>query len=201
MTPSKLFRLNLQNFRYHILTLILSVAVGFVISLNYPQKTINNYRIIIAEDINTKYLIDRVYQRHDKQSNIEQYYKYLTNYVVSEFIISEINKKAELDIDRKGDYSILRTFYLQEKNQILNFEDNLRKFLINAQNTINEEITSSYETNFGETPDGVKANSKLFFIKKSKNKGSKPFTLYFVSIVIGIIILNFVIILDNPPKK
>ena len=36
---------------------------------------------------------------------------------------------------------------------------------------------------------------------KKASKGSKPFTLYFVSIVIGIIILNFVIILDNPPKK
>tara|TARA_Y100000768_G_scaffold340501_1_gene284393 strand:- start:101 stop:706 length:606 start_codon:yes stop_codon:yes gene_type:complete len=201
MTPTKLFKLNLQNFRYHILTLIISIVLGFFLSLNYPQKTINNYKIIIAEDINTKYLIDRVYQRHDKQSNIEQYYKYLTNYVVSEFIISEVNEKAELDIDRKGDYSILRTFNLQEQNQILNFENNLRNFLIDAQNTINGEITSSYEMNFGETPGGVKANSKLFFTKKSKKKGSKPFTLYFVTILIGIIILNFVIILDNPPKK
>ena len=119
MTPTKLFKLNLQNFRYHILTLIISIVLGFFLSLNYPQKTINNYKIIIAEDINTKYLIDRVYQRHDKQSNIEQYYKYLTNYVVSEFIISEVNEKAELDIDRKGDYSILRTFNLQEQNHLI----------------------------------------------------------------------------------
>ena len=201
MTPTKLFKLNLQNFRYHILTLIISIVLGFFLSLNYPQKITNNYKIIIAEDINTKYLIDRVYQRHAEQSNIEQYYKYLTNYVVSEFIISEINEKAELDIDRKGNYSISRTFDLQEQNKILNFENNLRNFLIDSQNTINEEITSSYEMNFGETPGGVKANSKVFFTKKSKQKGSKPFTLYFVSIVIGIIILNFVIILDNPPKK
>ncbi len=201
MTPSKLFKLNIQNIKYHILTLIISGAIGFFLSLNYPVKIINNYKIIIAEDINTKYLIDRVYQRQDKQYNIEQYYKYLKNYVVSEFIISDQNDKAELEINRKGDYSISITFYQGGKSKIIDFESKLKQFLTNSQNIINNEIIKNYEMNFGETPLGIKANSKLFFLKNSKKKGSNPFTLYFVTIVIGIIILNFIIILNNPPKK
>tara|TARA_B100001564_G_C20666023_1_gene683832 strand:+ start:2133 stop:2735 length:603 start_codon:yes stop_codon:yes gene_type:complete len=200
MTPSKLIKLNFQYFKYFILTILLSTALSFFISTNYTVKIINKYEIIVVEDLNTKYLIDKIYNR-DNNAGEAEYYKYLKNYVTSEFLMNENDPNIELDISRTGNYSISKTFLNEDKESILSFEKKLKKHLKEKQITINKELSSNYEKNFGALPNGVQPYTKLFFNKESKKKGSKPFTIYFTTIIIGIIILNFIIILDNPPKK
>ena len=60
MTPSKLFKLNLKHYKLLLLTVILSLCLGLVLTKNFSIKTINKYEIVIVEDMNTKYLIDSV---------------------------------------------------------------------------------------------------------------------------------------------
>ena len=67
MTPSKLLKLNIKNYKYLILTIILSLGVGYFLSSHYSLKIINKYEVVIVEDINTKYIIDQIYRRSDLQ--------------------------------------------------------------------------------------------------------------------------------------
>lgn len=194
MTPSKLLKLNIKYYKYFILTIILSLGIGFYLSLNYSLKIISKYEIVIIEDINTKYIIDKIFERSGKSQVQNDYSKYLKNYVVSEFINSELNQNAELNIDRTGNYSITKVYKDLENKKIEIFENNLNEFLKKSEKNINQEITNNFGAN-------ITANSKLFFKKHSNKKGSKPFTLYFVTIIVGIIIMNFIIILENPPKN
>lgn len=194
MTPSKLLKLNIKNYKYLILTIILSLGVGYFLSSHYSLKIINKYEVVIVEDINTKYIIDQIYRRSDASDSQNNYSKYLKNYIVSEFINSEFNQNAELLIDKKENYSIMKTFSNLQIKKIKSFEDNLNKFLKKSEIFINKEISN----NFGKN---ITANSKLFFKKHSNKKGSKPSTIYFVTLIMGIVIMNFIIILDNPPRK
>ena len=91
MTPSKLLKLNIKYFKYFILTIILSSSVGFFLSQTYSLKIISKYEIVIVEDINTKFIIDKIFERSGKSQAQNDYSKYLKNYVVSEFINSEFD--------------------------------------------------------------------------------------------------------------
>lgn len=190
MTPSKLFKLNLKHYKLLLLTVILSLCLGLAITKNFSIKTINKYKIVIVEDMNTKYLIDKIYSR----DNTNQYSKYLKNYIVSEFINSSSGKNSSMGIDREGSYSITREFDQLSENEIESFENSLTEFLKKSENYINNEIKKNFGTN-------IDVNSRLFFKRYSNKKGSEPFTIYFVTIIIGIILFNFIIILENPPKK
>lgn len=200
MTPSKLLKLNFKYYKYFVLTIIISLIIGFYLTQNFSKKQINSYKIIIVEDINTKFLIDQVYKRDGEKYNTEDYYKYLNNYVVSEFLSSDFSLNADLEIERNGLYTIFKTFDKKKEKEIDKFEQNLNQFLAKIQIDINKEITGNFKNSVGKTPVDIKANSKLFFKKNSQTKGSEPFALFFVTIIIGIIIMNFIIILENPPK-
>ena len=149
--------------------------LGIFLSSHYSLKIINKYEVVIVEDINTKYIIDQIYRRSDASNSQNNYSKYLKNYIVSEFINSEFNKKAELLIDKKGDYSLMKTFSDLQEKKIKSFEDNLNKFLKKSEIFINKEITSSYD-NFGKN---ITANSKLFLknIVTKKEANPQQFTL------------------------
>tara|TARA_B100000989_G_C19410746_1_gene414245 strand:+ start:199 stop:804 length:606 start_codon:yes stop_codon:yes gene_type:complete len=201
MTPSKLFKLNLKHYKYFLLTILISLIVGFYLSQNFTKRQINTYKIIIVEDINTKFLIDQVYKREGENFQTEDYYKYLNNYVVSEFLSSKFSQNSDLEIERTGLYKVVKTFTNDRNKNVESFEENLNKFLAKIQIDINKEITGNFRNSFGKQPIDIKANSKLFFKKNSETKGSNPFALYFVTIIIGIIIMNFIIILENPPKN
>jgi hypothetical protein len=199
MTPSQLLKLNIKYYKYLIFTLLISTAIGLFISINYRVNINNKYEILIVEDINTKFLIDKV---HEKQGyNSEEYYKYLKNYTVSKFINSTSNKKAELEINRKGDYSINVSFKAKELNKIEEFDTELSKFLLEIQKSINNQITKHFQFRVGKSAVGIEANSKLFYKKESNKKGNNPLTIFFITIVMGVIIMNFIIILENPPKE
>lgn len=200
MTPSKLLKLNFKYYKYFVLTIVISLIIGFYLTQNFSKRQINTYKIIIVEDINTKFLIDQVYKREGEKYNTEDYYKYLNNYVVSEFLSSDFSQNADLEIERNGLYTIFKTFDKNKEKEIDKFEQNLNQFLANIQIDINNEITGNFKNSVGKTPIDIKANSKLFFKKNSQTKGSEPFALFFVTIIIGIIIMNFIIILENPPK-
>ena len=200
MTPSKLLKLNFKYYKYFVLTIVISLIIGFYLTQNFSKRQINTYKIIIVEDINTKFLIDQVYKREGDKYNTEDYYKYLNNYVVSEFLSSDFSQNADLEIERNGLYTIFKTFDKNKEKEIDKFEQNLNQFLANIQIDINNEITGNFKNSVGKTPIDIKANSKLFFKKNSQTKGSEPFALFFVTIIIGIIIMNFIIILENPPK-
>ena len=201
MTPSKLLKLNFKYYKYFVLTIVISLIIGFYLTQNFSKRQINTYKIIIVEDINTKFLIDQVYKREGEKYNTEDYYKYLNNYVVSEFLSSDFSQNADLEIERNGLYTIFKTFDKNKEKEIDKFEQNLNQFLANIQIDINNEITGNFKNSVGKTPIDIKANSKLFFKKNSQTKGSEPFALFFVTIIIGIIIMNFIIILENPPKN
>ncbi len=190
MTPSKLFKLNLQYYKYFLLTCLLSLLVGFFVTTKYSIKITNKYEIMITEDINTKYLVDKIYTAKISK----EYSKFIKNYIVSEFINSESGKNSDLDIDRQGEYSIIKTFNEGEQKKIEQFEDTLSNFLKKSETNINNEINSKFDID-------LKANSKLFFKKHSSKKGNNPISIYFVSVIIGLILMNFVIILENPPKN
>ena len=200
MTPSKLLKLNFKYYKYFVLTIVISLIIGFYLTQNFSKRQINTYKIIIVEDINTKFLIDQVYKRDGEKYNTEDYYKYLNNYVVSEFLSSDFSQNADLEIERNGLYTIFKTFDKNKEKEIDKFEQNLNQFLANIQIDINNEITGNFKNSVGKTPIDIKANSKLFFKKNSQTKGSEPFALFFVTIIIGIIIMNFIIILENPTK-
>jgi len=200
MTPSKLLKLNFKYYKYFVLTIVISLIIGFYLTQNFSKRQINTYKIIIVEDINTKFLIDQVYKREGEKYNTEDYYKYLNNYVVSEFLSSDFSQNADLEIERNGLYTIFKTFDKNKEKEIDKFEQNLNQFLANIQIDIYNEITGNFKNSVGKTPIDIKANSKLFFKKNSQTKGSEPFALFFVTIIIGIIIMNFIIILENPPK-
>ena len=48
MTPSKLLKLNIKNYKYLILTIILSLGVKYSIISLFP-KIINKYEVVIVE--------------------------------------------------------------------------------------------------------------------------------------------------------
>ena len=87
MTPSKLFKLNLQYYKYFLLTCLLSLLIGFFVTTKYSIKITNKYEIMITEDINTKYLVDKIYT-----AKISKEYSKFIKYIVSEFINSESGK-------------------------------------------------------------------------------------------------------------
>jgi hypothetical protein len=199
MTPSKLLKLNIKYYRYLIATLSLSIIAGLYLMQNYSVKINNTYEILIVEDINTKYLVDRVYERKEGLNN--KYYQFLKNYTVSEFVNSTFNKGGNLEISAKGDYTISISFKIRDENKIDDFENNLSKFLKVIEKTINNQITKNFQFRIGKSAIDVEADSQLYFNKTSKQKGNNPITIFFVTIMIGIIIMNFIIILENPPKK
>ena len=83
MTPSKLLKLNIKYYKYLIATLLFSIIAGLYLMQNYSVKINNTYEILIVEDINTKYLVDRVYEREGIDN---KYYQFL-------------NKKKYINID------------------------------------------------------------------------------------------------------
>ena len=121
-----------------------------------------------------------------------KYYQFLKNYTVSEFVNSTFNKGGNLEISAKGDYTISISFKIRDENKIDDFENNLSKFLKVIEKTINNQITKNFQFRIGKSAIDVEADSQLYFNKTSKQKGNNPITIFFVTIMIGIIIMNFI---------
>ena len=199
MTPSQLFKLNLKHYKLVLFVILICLSLGAIFSNLYGFKINNKYELLIVEDINTKFLIDELYKREGL--NNDDYYKYLKNYSISKFINSKYNKYGAIDINKKGEYFIVASFGANNENEIDKFENNLTKFLNEIQIKINDQITQNFQFRIGKSSVGIKADSKIFYKKKSTKKGNDPFSIYLASLLFGIIISSFIIILENPPKK
>ena len=204
MTPSQLLKLNKHHYKLIIFLILVSLSMGVLISKFNGIKINNKYELLIVEDINTKFLIDKVYKREG--TNNDDYYKYLKNFTVSQFISSKFNKNGEiniggLDINSEGEYFIVASFNSSNLKTIEEFDKNLKIFLEEMQIRINNQITETFQYRIGKSSIGIKANSQLYFKKNSVKKGNDPSAIIFAAIIFGLIIANFIIILENPPKN
>jgi len=197
MTPSELLKKNLEHYKMVLIIILIFLGIGYLVIKSFDLRTFAKYEIIIVNDLNTKLLIDRSYSEIGSYNN-DAYIKYLKNFITSKFINSNYNKIGKLTIDSKQNYFI-SAVYINSKSIIL-FEEGLETFLRDMEIEINEQITESFTRNKGFAAV-VKTNTQLYFNTDKTSKTNSPNLILVISVLVGIIIANFILILEYPIQK
>ena len=202
MTPSELFKKNLQHYKLVLVTVMIFLGIGYFVIKSFDLRTIAKYEIIIVNDLNTQLIIDKSYSEIGGY-NKQNYNKYLKNFITSKFINSENNKSGKLTIGPKKEYFITAV-YLNSTSKI-EFEKSLSNFLKEIEIEINSQITQNFNMNLiGQGfnmnlyESGSKSNTQLYFNTNESSESNSPNLILFMSMVVGIIIANFILILEYP---
>jgi hypothetical protein len=203
MTPSELFKKNLQHYKLVLVTIMIFLGIGYFVIKSFDLRTIASYEIIVVNDLNTQLLIDQSYSEIGGY-NKQNYNKYLKNFITSRFINSENNKIGKLTISPKKEYFITAV-YLNSTSKI-EFEKGLLNFLRDIEVEINSQVTQnfnmyvnqSFNMDVYEPGSKSKSNTQLYFNANESSESNSPNLILFMSMVVGIIIANFILILEYP---
>ena len=197
MTPSELLKKNLEHYKMVLIIILIFLGIGYLVIKSFDLRTFAKYEIIIVNDLNTKLLIDQSYSEIGTY-NDESYTRYLKNFIISRFINSNYNKIGKLTIDNKQNYFI-SAVYSNSKSIIL-FEEGLETFLRDMEIEINDQIIESFTKKNGFNTT-IKSNTELYFNTDKTSKTNSPNLILIISVLVGIIIANFILILEYPIKE
>ena len=203
MTPSQLLKINIKHYKFVIITMLLFFIISLYFTTSKNLKASSKYEVKINMNLETKLLIDQTNSEIGTY-NPDNYIIFLRNYIIANFVNSNLNKNGELIFDHNKNYLIGLSY--NNTRELEKFENNLSIFLEETQEKLNEEIINNYKKSeygrnkFDEKKDA--SNIQVFFTKDiiSKKQNNK-ILLYFLSLIMGIIISNFILILEYPVKK